>query len=250
MGQPNMPTPQDSNVPLIEGLGPEWNDIVGAIPEEQRAVIAPKLKERITSYESLKPWEDFAKQGVTPELARTSIDLYKVIENNPREVYETIGKHLNITPAQAQQAVEEMQEEIDEGDDDDPRIKKLQQQVDTLAQIALTKNQQEIQAKAQADADAKLEQEIVAVKKKYGDDIPEKHIIMRMLHLDMTAEQAAQDYIKEVEDIRSRRPAPWVLGGSGNAVPNKQIDPTKLSGQETRNVVAQMFQHAAAENKR
>jgi hypothetical protein len=248
MGQPEgAPTPQDSNVPLIEGLGPEWNDIVGAIPEDQRATLAPKLKERISSYESLKPWQEIAQQGVDPVFARTALDVYRAIEHNPRDVYETIGQHLGITPAQAQQGVEQMQQEINDGDPEDPRIQELQAKVDTLSNIMLAQHQQETQAAAAAEADKKIAAEISAVQKKYGD-IPEEQLLMRMMHMDMTAEQAAQDYVKFVESIQKRRPAPFVLGGAGT-IPNRQIDPTKMTGPETRNVVAQMMAQAAAENK-
>ncbi|HEY0770697.1 MAG TPA: hypothetical protein VGD31_10225 [Sphingobacteriaceae bacterium] len=238
------------NAPLIEGLDPSWNALVEYVPEDKRGEFANGLKERVSSYSALEPWKEFASQGITPELAKTSVDLYNIIERNPREVYETIGKHLNITPAQAKEVVQDLQDEVDEGDEDDPRIQRLQQQVDTLAQIALAKNQQELQSKAQEEANAKLEAELSAAKKKYGDDIPDEHLLMRMMHMNMSADEAAKDYRAHEEKIRARRPAPWVMGGSGNTVPNQKIDPTKLSGQDTRNLVAQMFQHAAAENKR
>jgi hypothetical protein len=136
MGQPTPP----GDSPLIEGLDSSWNDIVNYIPEDKRAEFAPKFKERVQSYEALKPWEEFQKSGITPDHAGTALNLFSVIENNPREVYETIGKHLNITPQQAKEVVKEVEKEIDSGNDD-PRLATLQQQVDTLAQIALANKQ-------------------------------------------------------------------------------------------------------------
>src|SRR3954470_1975547 len=125
MGQPTPP----GDSPLIEGLDSSWNDIVNFIPEDKRADFAPKFKERVQSYEALKPWEEFQKSGVTPDQAGTALNLFSVIENNPREVYETIGKHLGITPQQAKEVVKEVEKEVESGNDD-PRLATLQQQVD------------------------------------------------------------------------------------------------------------------------
>jgi MoxR-like ATPase len=236
MGQPNPP----GDIPLYDGLGAEWNDIVGAFPEDQRAALAPKLKERIDSFEPLKEYSDFAKSGIKPDQISAALNIFSVLENNPREVYETIGKHLGITPAQAEKVVEE----LEEADQDDPRIAELQHKVDTLAQIALAERQQTTQEKLIQEQEELVGQELEAVKKKYGThDYNEDEILMRMIHKEMTAEQAYQDYTGHVQSIRSRRPAPTIMGAGGN-IPNRAIDPKTLSGPETKSVVAQMLEHA------
>lgn len=238
------PTPP-GDIPLIEGLGPEWNDIVGAVPEEMRGDIGSKLKERISAFEPLKQYEDFANAGIDPAQIKTSLDVFAAVENNPKEVYEAIGRHLGISTA----AAKEMVEEIEEQDDgENPDIAALKQQVDTLAQIALAQRQQTAAEKLAAEQDAQLEREIGDIKKKYGDDVPEDEILMRMLHKGLTAEQAYQEYATRANDIRSRRPAPFVLG-SGGHIPNKSIDPTKLNNKETKDLVAQMMDHANAVRK-
>lgn len=239
MGQPTPP----GDMPLVEGLGPEWNDIVSAFPEDVRSEIAPKLRERVSQYESqieqYRPWEEFNKSGITPEHAQTALGLFSTIENNPREVYETLGKHLGISPQQAKEVVED----LDEADQTDPEIQRLKQQVDTLAQITLAQRQQETQAQIQQEQDEKLESELAEIKKKYGNDVPEDEIVMRMLYKDMTAEQAYQEYSSYADEIRRRRPAPMVLG-SGGAVASRAIDPRKLDSPGTKSLVAQMLDHA------
>ena len=246
MGQPTPP----GDMPLIEGLGSEWNEFVSAIPEDQRAALAPKLKERVTDYEtrieSYKPWEELQKSGITPEHANTAVGLFATIENNPREVYETLGKHLGISTEQAQQVVEE----LDEADGTDPEIQRLKQQVDTLSQITLASKQQERQAQLAAENDAKLDAEIAGVKKKYGEHVPEDELLMRMLHKGMTAEQAYQEYSSRVNDIRSTRPSPMLLGGGSGAIPQKTIDPTKLNNKDTKSIVAQMLDHSNSEARK
>jgi hypothetical protein len=241
MGQPMPP----GDLPLIEGLDSSWNEFVSAIPEDRRAELAPKFKERIQSFEPLKQWENLQKSGITPDHADTALKLFSTIENNPREVYDLIGKHLNITPQQAQEVVEE----LEDGDQDDPRIQRMQQQLDTLAQVAIAQRQMTVKEKEQQAADQAIEAEINAVKKKYGNDLPEDELIMRMIHKNMTAEQAYQEYASRADQIRARRPAPVIMGAGGNIPSSAAIDPTKLDGKQTKSVVAQMLAHANAERK-
>jgi len=239
MGQP---IPPGDNVPLVEGLDASWNEFVSYIPEDKRAEFAPKFKERISSYEPLRQWEDFHKAGITPESATTALNLMSTIENDPKQVYETIGKYLNITPAQAQEVVEQVQE----ADQEDPRIAKLQQQFETLSQIMLAERQQSSQAQLVSQQEAAVDKEISDAMNKYGQ-VPEDEILMRMIHKGMTAEQAHQEYTGRVSEIRKTRPAPTILGAGGQIPTSRAIDPTKLDSKGTKQLVAQMLDHANAE---
>lgn len=241
MGQPTPP----GDIPLIEGLDSGWNDIVNYIPEDKRSEFAPILKERLSSYESLKPYEDFAKSGVAPDHLKTALDVFSVIENNPRQVYETLGKHLNITPQQAQQVVETVQENATNGNATPSELETIKKQVETLGQLMLAQRDMTNQEKAMAEQEAALDREIKAVKQKYGD-IPEDQLIMRMVAKEISADQAAQEYLSMVSEIQKRRPAPFVLG-SGGQIPAKQIDVTKLDSASTKNLVAQMMMHGNQE---
>lgn len=229
------------DLPLYEGLGVEWNDIVGAFPEEKRAELAPILKSRIDAYEPLKQWENFQKSGITPEYAGTALDVFKLIEDNPREIYNTIGKYLGVTPQEAKEVVEA----IEDDNGDDPRIKSMQEQIETLGQIALAQRNQTTAEKQAAQEEALLEKELSALKKKYGDDVDEEEVIMRMYNKNLTAEQAHLEYSAKVTALRARRPAPMLMGGGG-AVPRKDIDVTKLNSADTKNLVTQMLENAKA----
>lgn len=244
MGQPTPP----GDIPLIEGLGSEWNEFVSAIPEEQRATLGPKLKERISSYETLKPWEDFHKSGVTPEHADTALRVLTYIENNPREIYDSLAKYLNITPAQAQEAVETEAEDAAEAGDS-KRLAQLEHTIKTMTEIMLSERSQTAQEKQVQQQEEALEQEIAAVKKKYGMDIPEDQLTMRMYTKGISAEQAYQEYAGFVSEVQKRRPAPMVMSGSGGSIPARTIDPTKLDSKETKNLVKQMLDHANSETR-
>lgn len=239
--QPNPP----GDIPLVEGLGPEWNEFVSVFPEDKRSELGSKLKERVSSYESLKGWEDLQKSGITPEHAGTALNLYSIIENNPQQVYETIGKALGISSQEAEEVVDA----VESGDPEDPRIATMQQQIDTLTQIALAERQMTSQQQQAMEADAEIESEISNLKKKYGNDFPEDEIIMRMLYKDMNAEQAYKEYSEHAEGIRARRPAPYILG-SGGHVPDRSIDVKSLDNKGTKNLVSQMLEYANQENKK
>lgn len=231
------------NAPLFEGLGTEWNDIVGAFPEDKRAELAPKLKERIDSFTPLKQYEDFHKSGVTAEQIQNALNLSSVVENHPRQVYDKIAEYLGITSQQAEEVVEEVEQAAEDGD---PRFEAMKKQLDILSQIVLQEKQSQTQKQLQSQADAEIDKELNAVKKKYGE-IDEQQILMRMAHLGMTAEQAYQDYTKRDSEIRKRRPAPILLG-NGQAVPNQPVDYTKLSSEDTKKWVAQMLEHSRQES--
>jgi hypothetical protein len=242
MGQPN---PPGDNVPLYEGLSAEWNDIVSAIPEDKRAEIAPLLKSRVDSFEPLKQWEDFTKSGITRDHAETAMNIYSMIENDPRRIYDAIGDHLGLTKAEKKELADEVKKVEETGSDSE--IQALKEQIDVLSQIALAQRQQTTQEKQAAEEDARLNSEIEGIKSKYGNDVPEDEILMRMLHKGMTAEQAYVEYNERANSIRSRRPAPVILG-TGGAIPNSRaIDVKKLDNAGTKNLVAQMIQQAAAE---
>jgi hypothetical protein len=246
MGQPTPP----GDSPLFEGVPSEWNDIISAIPEDQRATFGPKIKERISSYEPLKQWERFSQAGITPDLADVALKVYDVIEKDPRSVYDTLATHLGITPEQAKEVVKEVekQQPANSGVQDDPRLSTMEQQLQTIAQVMLTQREQSVQQQQAQEADRALENEISSLKKKYGD-INEEQIVMRMVHKDISAEQAYQEYAAMVSDIQKRRPAPFVLG-SGGQIPQNSIDPTKLSQSDTTKLVAQMMAQGNEESRK
>jgi len=245
MGQPNPP----GDLPLIEGLGPEWNEFVSAFPEDQRSTLGPKLKDHVSSitseYEPLKQWADFQKAGVTPDQASMALNIFEVIEKNPREVYDALANHLGISKAEAKEVVKEIQND----DSGDSRIETLKNQVDTLTQIALAQRNMTAKEQEDADAEAWLDEQLGTIKQKYGDSIDENQIIMRMAHAGMTVEEAYQDWSNMVAQIRKTREAPVLMGSGGNIPTNRAIDPKKLDSKATKDIVRQMLDHANAQNQ-
>ena len=57
------------------------------------------------------------------------------------------------------------------------------------------------------------------------------------------AVKAYQDFVNKVKTESRRPPTPKTIG-AGGAIPNQQVDPSKLNPQETRNLAAQMLKQA------
>lgn len=240
MGQPN---PPGDNVPLIEGLGPEWNDVVSSFPEDRRSELGGILKGRIDAYAPLQEYSQFQKAGISAEQLNAASNLFEIIEKNPRQVYDTIGQHLGLTPAETKAAVTEMKKEAAAGTVEDPRIATMQQQIDTLASIALAQRQGETQAQIQEQADQELANDLSSLQEKVGE-FDEEEVVMRMLHKNLTAEQAYQEYTGKFPS--ARRAAPFVMG-QGGMIPAKQVDVRTLNTTDTKSLVTQMLKHANQE---
>jgi hypothetical protein len=234
------PTPP-GDIPLYDGLGAEWNDVFSAIPEDIRGTVGSAIKGKVSSYDeklnSYKSWDDVIKNG-DPDFVKTAIGVYQSVENRPKEVFELLGRHLGISTEQAK----EVAQELEDDNSGDPVVAQLKQQVDTLSQIILSQKQEEIKNSQLQQQEAALAKELDAVKAKYGE-FDEEQILWRMDVKGMSAEDAYKDYEKMVDGIRTKKPAPMVLGQSGS-IPRQAIDPRKLDDKDTKNLVAQLLQQS------
>lgn len=252
MGGPeDDPTPSD--MPLVAGGNPAWNDVLQHIPEDKRGEVVPKLQEWDKNFQDvqskLAPWKEFIDRGVDPDTADLGVNVLNTIENNPQAAYEAIGKHLGISTQQAKEAVEDLQEDQKAAAQAGSGItseqyESLKKQSDAMAQIIIANRQQEeITAEEQ-----QLDQELTALKKEKGD-FPEQEIIYRMMHGDMSAQDAYDDYVKFEEDLfKQRRQAPRVLSGGG-MIPQPKVNVNELDRKGTKDHVAQLLINAQQQNQ-
>lgn len=243
-------TPTPNSMPLVEGGNPAWNDVLQYVPEDKRTEVVPKLQEWDNNYkqvqESLTPWKQFVDSGVDPETAQIALNVLQTIETNPEAVYEAIGKSLGISKQEAEELVEEVTEEGQANGSGitQEQFEALAKQSNAMAQILLAKREEETLAQQEAE----LNKELATLKEKYGD-FPENEIVYRMLHSDMSAEDALKDYAKFEENLfRSRPVAPRVLSGGG-MIPQPKVDPVKLDDRGTRDHVAEMLKAALQQNQ-
>lgn len=262
MGTPVEPTdsgevqggnPDEGNAP---GLNPAWSEALNIIPEQFHTQITPYFQQwdqaaqqRIESVNSqLKEFEDykpFVEHGISPDELEQGVRLMYELNNNPQGVYEALANAYNFGQTPTNNGEEPSEEE--EGNENEyniaqnPEFTKLQEGLELVSKIVLD----DAQAKADAEADAELDAELESLKQKHGENYNEQ-FFLAMMQNGMNGDEAAEAFKELKGNIAPAPTAPSILGNAGgNGVPSNAIDPTKLNGKETRNLVAEMLKRAA-----
>ncbi len=241
--------PDQDNSP---GPNPAWNDVLSILPEQFHSVVTPHFQKwdqsaqsrieaannSLREFESYKP---FVEHGITNDEIEQGLRLMYEINNNPQNVYNALANayNFNQTP------------EVSEEDDDtpegyeDPRYSELQQGLELVSKIVLN----DAQAKQAAQDDYELDQELNKLKEEHGDY--DERYVLAMMQNGMSGAEAVEAFKQLQSSFNQSRPfAPTLLGNSagGAGLPSNAIDPTKLSGKETRNLVTQMLEQAAKQS--
>lgn len=235
------------------GHNPAWDEVLSVLPEQFHSVVTPHFQKwdqaanqrvesvnsQLAQFEAYKP---YVEHGINSDELEQGLRLLYEINNNPQNVYQALQNAYNF--GQSETPNQESEEEENPLSNLPPEImEKLQSHdgmLNAVAQIVLN----DAQAKEAAAADAALDKELSDLKAKHGD-FDEDYVLAKM-QLGMSGEEAAASYQALVQRITPQPFAPTLLGSSGgNGVPSNAIDPTKLSGKETRNLVAEMLAAAA-----
>lgn len=237
------------------GPNPAWNDVLGVLPEQFHSVVTPhfskwdqaaqnRIEAANAQVREYEPYKAFAEHGIEPSEIENGLRLMYEINNDPRRVWEALAQTYSLSAESGNNQGQNGGEQPDgngPADFQDPRFDQLQQGVELVSQIVL----REQQAKANAQADAELDSELTDLREKHGEY--NERFVLAMMQNGLSGEEA----VKAWSDVRNEtlqnnpRPfAPNVMGnsGGGSGYPSQAIDPTKLSGKETRNLVAEMLQ--------
>jgi len=234
------------------GPNPAWNDVLSVLPEQFHQVVTPHFQkwddsanQRIESvnsqlkeFESYKP---FAEHGITSDEIEQGLRLMYEINNNPQNVYNALQNAYNFNQQQAA-ANEETETDEDNPAGLPPEVMEKLSQHDGLLQAVSQIVLNDAKAKQDAQADVALETELSQLKEAHGE-YDEDYVLTKMMS-GMSGEDAVKSYQALVQSLAPKPFAPNVLGnssGSGAGLPSNAIDPTKLSGKDTRNLVAQML---------
>ena len=254
MGTPIEPEEVQGNVSDQDespGLNPAWNDVLSVLPEQFHPVVTPhfskwdsaaqqKIEAANNSLKEFEAFKPFVEHGISTEELEQGIRLMYEINTNPQNVYDALQNAYNFGQAAGVNTAE-AEEENEETPNiaEDPRYSQLQEGLELVSKIVLN----DAKAKQDAQADAELNREMEALTEKYGE-YDMDYVLTKMMN-GMSGEDAVQAYQKLV----TPKPfAPTILGNSagGSGLPSNAIDPTKLSGKETRNLVAEMLAAAKA----
>lgn len=234
------------------GPNPAWESVLSVLPEEFHPTVTQEFQKwdqsaqkriedvnsQLAQFEAYKP---FVENGIAPEYLEQGAQFLHQLNTNPQAVYEALKEMYGSEEGAG----------IEEDDDDesevfqDPRVDQLNQQVELVAQTVLMQQQEKLNEQASQE----LDRELTGLREKHGD-FDERYVLsLAAVNDGLTLEQAVQSYQQMAQNILQANPrpfAPTVMGNTsgGTGLPSQAIDPTKLGGKETRNLVAEMLKAA------
>ena len=256
--------PQDHSTE--EQANPFWGEVEKLTGPNVYQLIKPHLakadteaRQRVEAVnQSYAPWKAFADQGIQPQQVQQAIAVVKQLNESPEQVFESLRSFLEREGRMPSQA--ELKTEVEEDTEEvDPRDEQLQTLAEQQRLIAEFLQNQQLQGQQQAaaqEADTWLETEVSKLKdpKKGFDEADIKEIVRIAA---FQAQQTGQDpdslaaaeaqYVAMRDRIRTTpRPgqvAPRLPSGPGGGTPQQQaVDPSTLTKDQRRELVAQMLQ--------
>lgn len=241
-----------------DGGNPAWQDFLNVIPQELHSKVTPVLQQwdkgvqdRFQKvHQEYEPWKPVIKNS-DPETVQFAMQMLSALENDPKTVYKAIGEFykdqlgdlIQPTPGQGH---------LNKDQDDKPwmaDLTQLKQENEMLAQVLTTQQQ----AQQNAAADAQLDHDLMEAKKKHGE-YDENYVLgLLMANGQLSVDDAVQAWKQSVQNYAEKMgfasgPKPMFLGG-GSAIPGSNVDLKQASDKETKDVVVQMLQAAAQQNK-
>lgn len=256
--------PQDHSTE--EQANPFWGEVEKLTGPNVYQLIKPHLakadteaRQRVEAVnQSYAPWKSFADQGIQPQQVQQAIAVVKQLNESPEQVFESLRSFLEREgrmPSQAE-LKKEVQEDTEEVDPRDEQLQTLAEQQRLIAEFLQNQQLQGQQQAAAQEADTWLETEVSKLKdpKRGFDDSDIKEIVRIAA---FQAQQSGQDpdslaaaeaqYVAMRDRIRTTpRPgqvAPRLPSGPGGGTPQQQaVDPSTLTKDQRRELVAQMLQ--------
>jgi len=142
-----------------ETINPAWNELLGILPDPFKPLVTPHLRKWDKNFTEVqtkyKPFDTFLEQGVNPEDLTNAYQVFRVLNDNPRAIYdrmvETFGAEWGLTnpstpvPNAVQGQNSPIEEELDfsnfPGIENDPKFKELMKNQEVLAQYLFAQEQ-------------------------------------------------------------------------------------------------------------
>lgn len=239
------------------GINPNWNTLLEKIPSGLHPMVIPQLKEWDTKFQEQlhqvqsqwDPYKDLVKD-IPPETLQQALGFYRMTEQNPRAVYDQMREFYNFGDSgqgQEGQPADNQSPEVDLGEFDDitqnPKFQELLQNQEAMAQLLVGQYQQQEEARIEAQVEADMAK-VLEGNPQFNNEQSQIMLYRIAAASGVTLLEAAEQlkgYVNE-QVTASQRPAPQVMGGTSSSIPAAPAtDPTKLSGQETRNLVADIL---------
>lgn len=246
---------------------PHWSEVEKLTGPNVYKLIQPHLakadteaRERISKLnQGYTPWKALADQGVTPDHVQQALGVVRQL-NDPDgqvQVYESLRTFLERegrlpSGTELQQEVENNEEE--EADPRDQQLAALEQQQQAIAQFLAQQQQAAEQQRIEQEADSWADQEWKRITTAHPDLSKEDLADVAQILAAQTNRGEAPDLDKAVNQFSAMRDrirtvprpgqlAPRVPSGPGGGTPSAGgIDPSNLSKDQRRELVAQMLQ--------
>lgn len=233
---------------------PAWGEILDKTPSALHPMMTPVFEKWDKNFQDVQtkyaPYKEFVEQGVTPETIQQSLQITRLLNENPRAVYdqmvETFKDEWGLTQKQAEvaaaDAVQGQQEaqSLDLGQSEvfditkDPRFIELQKKNDIVAEYFATQIQEQENTKAEAALDA----EIAQVKQDKGAFNERLVFSLVAANPGMTIAQAVDIW---KQDVTSRQPTPGSnfppVMSPGGGSPSQAVDVASLNNKDTIGLV-------------
>lgn len=253
---------QDSEVKI----NPAWQEVLDKLPSEFHPQVLPKFKEWDGNFAKVQsefaPYKPLVEKKVPYEVIENSMQLARIMNADPRSVWEELGKRYGFNSTeQGQQQFDEEDQDLEEPDPNDlsknPQFAQLQQAYQSLQNQMQATLQQQQEAQAQRE----VENEWAALEKNVGtkfNDQVRTEIVRRAVYIgdqrgdgNYSLEEGYKDYAAFVNQIRNQRAnntAPSVLSGNGGQPVSKKNLGT-MSEQERVDYIASFAERLANENR-
>lgn len=245
-----------------DSYNPAWAPVFEKLPSEFHNMISPTFKEWDQNFQKVQtafsPYKQYADAQVSPDHINASLQLAKVLQENPRFVYdkmvETYGDEWGLNQQQVQGLIDEENDpEANAGFDggfnpeSHPMFQQMQQQMGAIAQF----QQAQIEQQATQQINSEIDRDFKAIGAQYGDlsqqDV--QMIAAVSLQNEVPLPKAAeivfgysgrQPVGSQTQQSAPKNNLPNVVP-PGGGMPSQAVDPTKLNGVQTRATVAEML---------
>lgn len=176
-------------------VNPAWQPIFDEFDNDpSMKFISDKIKEKLTphltrqdqAYQEVTtkyaPYKDYVDNNISPELINQSINAFRYLNENPKEVHQKLSEFLGITVAEAKKLEESIPDESD--DDSDPRLKTLEEKLNQLSEA----EQRRLEEKQAADWGKKIDSDVEDLRKVHEanpalKDIPYDYVRVQLLNI-------------------------------------------------------------------
>ena len=231
------------------GGHPAWKEILDVLPSSLHPIVTPALQkwdqgvqERFQQVQSkYDPYKPIIENDVDPEQIQKALDVANMLQTDPRGFYERMQGYFG-QEDQGQQKTDEDDDLYDiaeGGEEENEHWKRLEQNQQVLAEYI----QKEMQAKADAEAEAKLDADLKELREKHGD-FDEEFVLTYAMNNNGDLNAGVQKYNQLIGKVRGvpspGSDLPKVIA-PGGATPSTAVDPATLDSKGAKNLVVDLL---------